>query len=458
MPHYVIIGAGISGLALGWFLKQKHGSNLKLTILESSNRPGGWVQTSIIDDFLFEHGPRSLRPEGSGIHTLKLIEQLGLQNEVISASPNAKKRYLYMNHKLHRLPSGFLSLLTSPLNYQILKSLWKDWFTRKKSTDEEESIHQFTERRLGKEFARIFMDPLASGIYGGDIQKLSLQACFPFLHSLEQNHGGILRGILKYKQKEKSELLSHSPFIEKIRKNGLFTLKRGLQSLIDTLAQDLSKIIELESPVRKLIFHSNSTHIILQNEKTLIADRLFVAIPPYKFAELLRENYPSIASQLDPIPATSIACIHLGYRLPVLKQHGFGYLVPSSEKQRLLGVVWDSSAFPEQNLHPQQTRLTAMIGGAHFSNFCTYTSSDLTEMTLREIHLHLGIKESPSRVIVNQAYHAIPQYQVGHQRLVNAFENSLKQLFPQIAILGNGFHGISMNDCIARAGALALED
>src|SRR5437762_1101962 len=98
MPrHVVILGAGISGLSSAWYLKRQHGREIDITIIEKSSRCGGWIQTIDQDGFLFEQGPRSCRPSGSGIYTLQLIEELGIQKEVIVADQDSKLRYIYTN-------------------------------------------------------------------------------------------------------------------------------------------------------------------------------------------------------------------------------------------------------------------------------------------------------------------------------------------------------------------------
>ena len=46
-------------------------------------RLGGWVQSTVQDDFIFEHGPRTIRPAGpQGANTLELIEELGLESKL----------------------------------------------------------------------------------------------------------------------------------------------------------------------------------------------------------------------------------------------------------------------------------------------------------------------------------------------------------------------------------------
>ena len=119
MPHIIILGAGISGLATGWFLRNLLGSQVQLTILEKSHRPGGWIETVEKENFLFELGPRSCRTKGNGRETLGLIEAIGIQDKVIAPSLDAKNRYIFNGNSLQKLPSHFWEV---PFN-----SLTKDW-------------------------------------------------------------------------------------------------------------------------------------------------------------------------------------------------------------------------------------------------------------------------------------------------------------------------------------------
>jgi protoporphyrinogen/coproporphyrinogen III oxidase len=453
-PHYVIIGAGISGLALGWFLKKQLRDDIDLTILESANRPGGWIRSQVKNGFLFEHGPRSFRPGGTGLDTLQLIEELGLQGDHLPASPAAKKRYIYADGKLHSLPTGVSSFVSSPFFTQILKAIWRDWRAPKGMYDDE-SIYSFAERRFGASIAETFFDPLVSGIYAGDIRELSLKSCFPLLHQLEAQHRCIWRGaITKKKQNEQEHF---SPFVEKSRHQGIYTLRNGVETLVKALAQSLGPELRLNCTVQQLSFEAGVTTLHLHNGQQLLADRLFIAIPPKQLSSMLPETCADIANSLKMIPSASIAAINIGYNSPVLKRQGFGYLIPSKEKQKLLGVVWDSSAFPEQNAHPEQTRLTAMLGGTHFANFNSYTENELIDMALIEINEHLGIEQAPDCININRSFQAIPQYLVGHCAKINELEKSLGKLPADVTLLGNAYYGISVNDCIAHAKKVAFD-
>ena len=58
-------------------------------------------------------------------------------------------------------------------------------------------------RRLGPAFVDRLVDPMVTGIYAGDVETLSLPACFPKLKALERDHGGLIRGMMA-RQKERA--------------------------------------------------------------------------------------------------------------------------------------------------------------------------------------------------------------------------------------------------------------
>ena len=277
----IIIGAGISGLALGWFLKKRFGDNQELTILEASERSGGWIRTHHEQGFLFEEGPRSCRSKGAGLVTLQLIEELGLCEEVISASPQAKKRYICMDGKLQSLPNSLFSFLRSPLMKGVLPALLKEWKIPP-SDLEDESIGSFITRRLGKKIADTFMDPLVSGIYAGDIHQLSMRACFPDLHRLEKEHGSLIKGMFRKRKAEDGQ----SPFVQKQRLSSIFSFRNGMETLVSALDARLKSHIQLSCAVKTIHIGDKAILVTLEDGRVLEGDpsyRLFATGDPNRW-------------------------------------------------------------------------------------------------------------------------------------------------------------------------------
>jgi protoporphyrinogen/coproporphyrinogen III oxidase len=448
MPkHIVILGAGISGLSLAWFLKKRMGKKISVTLLEKSMRAGGWIHTIESRGFLFEQGPRSCRSQGTGIETLKLIEELGLQQQVIVADSAARKRFLYHDQKLKPLPRGPLSFLLSPLTRGFLKTLWREWRVPPSSASDE-TIYDFVVRRLSPEIAEKLIDPLTSGIYAGDIRHLSIRSCYPMLYNLEQEEGSLLKGMLK-KARQKEE--PQSPFIKAIRKHSLFSLKQGMETLTRELAKRLEYDILLNCEVKALHFFDDAIEVEADHGRIFRADHVFAALPAQALAPLIRPHHEVLHEKIDEITHTSVAVVNLGWKDNVLKHKGFGYLIPSNQREEIMGVVWDSSVFPQHNQQPEETRLTVMIGGAHMSNFASYTEQDFIDKALEAMSRHLQIDQKPDTISFKRAQNAIPQYHLGHADRVDWIHKQLPLLSHRMTLIGSSWHGVSINDCIAQS-------
>ncbi|MEK7830253.1 MAG: protoporphyrinogen oxidase, partial [Acidobacteriota bacterium] len=235
----IIIGAGISGLVAAYRLK-KLGRDVLL--IESSPRIGGAIHSQHVggfgaDGFLIEAGPNSFR----GSHELiDLIEELNLTDELVMADPRAPA-YVYSGGQLHAVPMGPAALIKTKLISTSAKlRLLKEPFVktlqyrdRQEAALNEESIASFVTRRLGKEVLEKLVAPFLSGVYAGDPERLSVQACFPKLAEFEAEAGSILLGALKAaRRKQKKSKRSLRPY-------RLCSFRNGLNTVPLRLAEEL---------------------------------------------------------------------------------------------------------------------------------------------------------------------------------------------------------------------------
>jgi len=99
MQNLVVVGGGISGLSLAYFLRRAAPASVNIKILEANNRLGGLIQTTKHEhEFLFEDGPRGFRPSLNGSEILHLVEELGLKNQCIRSVGN--DRFIFTNGKI----------------------------------------------------------------------------------------------------------------------------------------------------------------------------------------------------------------------------------------------------------------------------------------------------------------------------------------------------------------------
>lgn len=425
MPHkesIVILGGGIAALSAAWKLRHHD-----ILLLEGSDRLGGWIHTIEKEGFLFELGPRSCRTYGNGQSTLDLIRALGMEEEILPASPHAQIRYLLHNQKLTPLPSSLLQWSASPFLFPLVKGVFRDLLSPRISEDC--SIETFMKTRFGDEVGELFVNPLVSGIYAGDPGSLSIRSCFPWLYDLQLEHRSILKGLIMSSFQKKSKE-PKAPF-------PLFTLRHGLSSLVKRLGEELGpERVRMYSPVRSVEREGTGWKIYLQSGEAISCSRVVCALPAPEVERLFHFKAP---------PMASVAVVNLGYREFTHPRHGFGYLVPRRENEKILGVVWDSIVFPSQQ-ELGRGRLTVMIGGTTATP--GWENEDHLSIALEAIQCHMGIKSLPDVAHVSLSRHAIPQFEVGYHQRRQQFLRDVKNEYPGIAFEGASFAGVAINDCV----------
>ncbi|MCE2982357.1 MAG: protoporphyrinogen oxidase [Parachlamydia sp.] len=448
MAHSVVIlGAGISGLSAAWFLKRRFGKNIHITLIEKAGRAGGWVETEQAEGFLFEKGPRSCRTGGTGRETLQLTEDLGLTHEIIGADPSAKIRYIYYNKQLRPLPRHPLHMPFYSLTRGFWKALWKDW-SAPRCQKEDETVAEFFSRRIGKEFCSRLIDPFMRGIYAGDIRQMSIRSCLPLLWNFEKEQGSLLKGAWRRPKKTPAS----SPFVQEWEGRSLFSFKQGMETLPRTLQQQLEAEFLFDTVPFKIECEAGRAKVHFNNQ-VLEADALISTLPTYALAPLL-PSY-QLGQHMQQLSYSSVQVVNLGYAKNVLPRKGFGYLIPSDQKENILGCVWDSSIFPLQSQRGEETRLTVMVGGANDQAAASLSDAALTQRAMDALKRQAGVSAEPETVRIKRAANAIPHYEVGHWEWAASIRQAIQEKCPSLVLLGTAYNGVSMNDCVAEARKLA---
>lgn len=404
----VVLGGGISGLSLAWFLSQK---GHEVLLLEKEERVGGLMGRAAMEEFFFERGPRMFS-EGRSKALLALIDELGLRKEIIYADEGSKARYIWHDKRLRPVPSNPLAALFSPLTRPLLFALLTEW--KKKPVTHEESIWDFALRRLNQKTAERLIDPLVAGIYAGDIKRLSVNACFPELKKWEKEQGSLTRGF----------------FAAKRESSRLFSLRGGSERLIQKLEEKLRGKIHCGQAVIALS-HAQQEITVTTHQQRFQADHVFSALPPNKLCALL--NLP------EDFPMAHMATVNIAYHSQVLNKKGFGYLVPRSAGEDIFGVVFDSNLFPQQNSAPHETRLTVMlpVGG------------DEKTRAQNALARHLQIYQTPDYIQSTRIANAIPQFELGHAARIEKLKRAVLDFSPRLHLVGNFLVGPSVNDAVA---------
>ncbi len=96
-----------------------------------------------------------------------------------------------------------------------------------------------------------------------------------------------------------------------------------------------------------------------RKDEVFVADHLISSIPSAQLAEILPEEHAGLAKHLQKINAVTVAVVNLEFEGSVLDIEGFGYIYPSRESRKVLGVIFDSCTFSHGDRRSSKsTRLT----------------------------------------------------------------------------------------------------
>ncbi len=453
MNQVVIIGAGVSGLAVGFRLQQLC-PQADITLLEQDSRPGGTAWTLRQDGFQLEIGPNGFLDNKPT--TLDLARDVGLGDRLLAASDAAgKNRFLFLGGKLKLLPSGPGSFLRSDLLSWRGKFgfLLEPWRPRRQETGDE-SIDAFARRRAGNEVADVFADALVTGIFAGDPRLLSLAACFPRVAALERDYGSVLKGFAATAREGRRQARAQGATYQ--RPGRMWSFREGLRLLVETLAAQLHRPPFLGVSVRRIRKAGPRWLVESDGRERWNADAVVLACPAHQQAALVADLDRRLAKEIAAIPYNRVAVVGLGYRradVPGVLD-GFGFIAPQKNRRDLLGVQWCSSIFPGVRAPEGTVLLRAMCGGWHRAEMVGWDDARLLTAVRAELGLIQGISAEPIFQKIIRWDRAIPQYHLGHLECVDRIER-LQAEHPGLFLGGNAYRGVALNDCSEQGLVLA---
>jgi len=433
----VIVGGGISGLALLHYLKKKFPSKeITIQLLEKAEVLGGTIQTQKHKDCFFETGPNGFINNRE--QTQKFIDELGIADALIEASDESKKRYICVSHQLQAFPKSIGQFLRFPLlsfvdKFRLLCEVFLS------ARDEpHESVYEFVNRRFGANVAHMLMDPMINGIFAGNIHSLNMKAAFPRIYEIEQESGSIISG---YRQSIKSQ-----------GKPKLTSFVGGMGYLIAELEKRYHAQISTSTEVLKITQKKEGGRFTLQlQDKTLEADYLFMSTPAYVSGKLLDAVDTKCADLLKQINYAPI----LVYGLLTRKEdysklpEGFGYLIPSWDNKEILGVLFEDQIF-ENRCGKKDALLRVMLGGVHQTQVMDKSEEEILELIRSELFESLGFAGQFKEVFKRSLPQAIPQYDQDYVQVLRSLELNLTK-YPNLYLAANYRGGISLNDCVQSA-------
>ncbi len=430
----IIIGAGVSGLSAAVALKKR---GVDVSVLEARPSAGGVIHTICREGYLCESGPNTMtvsKPE-----SLAFLEEIGLLDTALDATPATKKRFVVQNGRLIPIPTSPIALFGSNfLSWKARLRIMREPFVPR-GGDENETLAGFVRRRLGVEILRELVDPFVSGVHAGDPERLVIRHTFPKKYHIEQTHGSLLRGMMKAGRKT-------------IPRHRLISWPGGLSDLVLGLSAHLENKIRLSTPVKSLKKQGAKFTVVI-GRGDIEADRVIMATDAMNASRLLAPLFPDIAP-LEKMPHAPMCVVHLGFPRASVGHplDGFGFLISRSRGIRTLGTLFSSTLFP--NRAPQgHILLTAFMGGMLDQQAISLDDATLTQAVLNDLRSLLRIEGPPSFQNIIRWAHAIPQYEGGHSSMLQTCQ-AIESACPGLYLIGNYRGGISLEDCLSNGQAL----
>ncbi len=458
----VVVGGGVSGLATALRLLEgatARGLDLRVDVLEAAPDFGGNLRTLARDGWRLEWGPNGFLDNEPA--TLRLVDRLELGGELVRSSDAARRRFLVVGGRLREIPASPPAFLKSDLfslraKLRILGELLvprrRDLGRAADDPTTDESVWEFGRRRLGRDFAELMLDPMVKGIFGGDARRLSLAAAFPRMIELERDHGSLFRALAAIsKQRKKAADAGPSGTLHSFR-GGMAALPAALTQALRT---DARAVLAGDSEVASILRDGDTWRVRTAGNETINCDAVVHATPAHAAAAHLRGLDPTLSGLLDGIPYVPMAVIALGYARDDVAHDldGFGLLIPTRERSRLLGALWTSSIFPDR-APDGRVLLHCMAGGPLDPRVLDDDDDALRDRAVAELRGLMGLRGEPAMVQVFRHPRAIAQYEPGHLDRLRRIDAQLAGL-PGLHLGGSSYRGVSVNACIKESETMA---
>ncbi len=453
MPaRVIVVGGGISGLALAAALRD---CGLDPVVLEGDSRLGGTVRTERAEGHLYETGPVGFLDREPA--TLARAEKLGLSDRLVRAKDSAHARWIWRRGRLWEAPTSPPKFLSSGLlSLRGRLRVAMEPFAGAPQEGKDETVAEFGRRRIGEEGVRTLLDPMVSGVFGGDVDRLSMRSAFPRMVALERDHGSLVRAMIRLgRERRRSGPLRGGSGGPTGPGGTLTSMPGGLTDVIDALGADLGDRVRPGARVQSIEPMGQGWKAVLSAGEDALGDAIVLAIPSFLQAALLRPLEPAASDALESISYASMTLAILGFARADVRHDlaGFGFLAPRSDDLRALGAICVSSVF-DGRAPDGHVQIDVRIGGATDPRAIDLPDDRMLAVAMDALGRALGIDAEPSFVRIVRHPRGIPQYEVGHaDRVARAEEGAFRRR--GLYLSGNALHGVGFNDCVREAEALA---
>ena len=369
-----VVGAGITGLALTHYLRER---GVSVVTLEAREEAGGVIQSRQRGGHVVELGPQRMRAT-PGIR--ELASAAGVERDIVTAADGSL--FVFSRGQLREAPTDVEPFLRTDL----LSWPEKLRFLAEPLTQEaqpQETVADVFARKFGRRAYERFIGPLYGGLYASNPSEM------PAKFALE----GLMR-----REREAGSLLS--AFRERVgsgEKSPPASFPEGLQTLPEALAATYDEYVHLGEPVEAVDPNLAGYTLETATDSYEVGD-VVVTTPADVTADLL----DGIADGTDALADLTYNPLALVYLRADALPEGLGYQVAYDEDLHTLGVSFNGAMFDRDGL------CTVFLGGMHDPEILAEPDDRLGDIATAEFERATG--HSASAVDIERRERWFPAY------------------------------------------------
>jgi protoporphyrinogen/coproporphyrinogen III oxidase len=487
LPHVVIVGGGIAGLAAAFFLRDEP---VRLTVLEGSPRLGGKLSVSEVAGVAVDEGAEALlvtRPEGTA-----LIAEVGLAGDRVQ--PGTTSSAIWTLGALRPLPRRQFMGVPSDLAELARSGVVSGEGAVRASQDLElpptvrggdVPVAEYVGARFGTEVVDRLVDPLLGGVYAGRSCDLSFDATMPALAAASRHYRSLAEAagsLLPPPVPVPAAGQERTPAGTRSGGSVFTTLAGGLGLLPAFLAKASGAEVRTAAMTRTLSPApagpgagpgiGQSWRLTLGSaaaEELIDADAVILAVPARPAGRLLAgvPGASAAVTALGEISYASMAIVTLAYPRSAFPGAGLGaqgwsgYLVPAVDGRAVKAVTFSTVKWP----HLAETSMSGAepleivrcsVGRVGEETLLQRADEDLAMLAAAELAAATGVRGAPVVHRVTRWGGALPQYTVEHLDRVARIRDAVAAQ-PGLAVCGAAYDGVGIPACVATARAAASQ-
>lgn len=452
-----VVGGGITGLAAAFEL-HRAGAQVRL---HEATAVGGKILTSAFAGTALDAGPDAFLARVPW--AVELCEEVGLGGELVA--PASRHAYLWADGELRPFPTGLLLGVPTDLDALARSGLLSPAGVARAAEDltrpgdapppgTDETIGALVRRRLGPEALDRLVDPLLSGVFAGDVERLSAAAAAPQLAAAAAG-ASLIEGARRALARAEAAAAAAAAATGAARTVHdepppvFLTVRGGLHRLTDRLVDALGPGAVACPSTVDAVRPAGGGYELATTGGTERHDGVLLTTPARAAARLLAPLDRGAAATLAAIEYASVVLVSFAYDVADVARplDGSGFLVPRSAGLLMTACSWSSTKWAHLG-GDGVARLRVSAGRDGDERIAGLDEAALVRALRQDLHTTMGVTAEPLATRVTPWPRSLPQYRPGHLARLADLEAALAGRAPGVVATGAAFRGVGLPACI----------